>query len=56
MKILYLFEYQKYKNYCDNFLHNVFNIIKILKIIYIYIYIYIIIYFMSFNMIALNEL
>ena len=24
------FEYQKYKNYCDNFLHSVFHIINIL--------------------------
>ena len=26
----HLFEYQKYKNCCDNFIHSVFNIINIL--------------------------
>ena len=30
MNLFYLFEYQKYKNYRDNFLHSVFNIINIL--------------------------
>ena len=29
-KISSIFEYQKYKNYNDNFLHSVFNIINIL--------------------------
>ena len=48
MKIFHPFEYQKYKNYHDNFLHSVFNIINIL--------INIIIYFISFNTIELNEL
>ena len=30
MKIFNLIDYQKYKNYHDNFLHSVFNIINIL--------------------------
>ena len=30
MKFFYLFEYKKYKNYPDNFLYSVFNIINIL--------------------------
>ena len=30
MKYFYLIYYQKYKNYHDNFIHSVFNIINIL--------------------------
>ena len=30
MKKNHLIDYQKYKNYCDNFLHSGFNIINIL--------------------------
>ena len=30
MKNFHLIDYQKYKNYHDNFLHSVFNIINIL--------------------------
>ena len=49
----FFLDYQKYKNYEDNFLYNIFNINNILII---YIYIYITIYFISFHTIELNEL
>ena len=39
MKFFHLIDYQKYKNYHDNFLHSVFNIINIL-IKYYKLYIY----------------